>query len=164
MVLPIIVSSAAWYAQAQDRSALLDQTTALSPAPGAAAPEVALPDGNPMIVFIFKACCSPSDQAARWIVDFQEEYGDRVDVLGLNVDPPGTTSRIRGWLRARNVEFPVLHDPTGQTAVAWGVYAPPSVIILDADANEVFRTMGYIQSNSRELEEIVSNLLQNSSN
>lgn len=151
---------AASCALAQNRAGAIKQLRSLSAAPGSAEPTVLPPDGRPWVVFIFKACCAPADQAARWIVATQDEYGDRIGVLGLNVDPGKSLQKVPNWLRMRDIEFPVVSDPTSQAALSWGVIAPPTVVILDDQAHEVYRTMGYQppygERLTRELEKLLA--------
>ncbi len=128
---------------AQDRSSLIEQLHLLSPVPGSVEPDVLPTDGRPWIIFVFKACCSPAEHASRWIVDAQAQYGNRIGVLGINVDRSKRLQRVKNWLHAHDVQFPVLSDPTAQASLSWGVLAPPTIVILDGNANEVYRTIGY---------------------
>ncbi|MBZ0263079.1 TlpA family protein disulfide reductase [bacterium] len=147
---------------AQDRSGAVKQLRSLSAAPGSVQPTVLPPDGRPWIVFIFKACCAPADQAARWIVNTQVVYGDRVGVLVINVDRGRSLQRVNNWIRSHNIKFPVVSDPTAQVAQSWGVIAPPTVVILDSTCREVYRTIGYQSSYGTRLRLEISHLLQDS--
>lgn len=87
-------------------------------------------------------------------------YGDRVGIVGLNVDRTRTVGRVRGWLATHEVDYPVLWDATGQVAQTWGVIAPPSVILLDTSGVEVHRTMGYISGYDQALSKKLATLLR----
>ncbi|MCB2200807.1 TlpA family protein disulfide reductase [bacterium] len=139
----VLISLVATTASAQDRAELIKQLRTLSAAPGSEDATRFPPDGRPWIVFIFKACCTPAEQAAKDIVEACDKYGDRIGVLGLNVDRPRTLQRLPTWLHMRQIDFAVLSDPTGQVARSWGVIAPPAIVVLDTLGREVFRTMGY---------------------
>ncbi len=145
---------------AQVRTGAMKQMLALDPVPGSEKPASLPPDGRPWIVFIFKACCAPADQAAGWAVEAGQRYGDRVGIVGLNVDRTRTIQKVPGWLHNRNVSFPVLWDATGQVSTqSWGVVAPPSVVLLDSTGTEVYRTMGYIPAYNDKLTTKLEDLL-----
>ncbi|MCB2213620.1 TlpA family protein disulfide reductase [bacterium] len=145
---------------AQVRTGAMKQMLSLDPVPGSVKPTSLPPDGRPWIVFIFKACCAPADQAAGWVVDAEQRYGDRVGIVGLNVDRTRTIQKVPGWLHNRNVSFPVLWDATGQVSTqSWGVVAPPTVVLLDSTGAEVYRTMGYIPAYNDKLTAKLESLL-----
>lgn len=143
----------------QNRSGALSAFSRLSAAPGSEKPSTLSPNGKPWVVFIFKACCSPADQAAKWLVNTEKSLGDSVNFIGLNIDNPRTIQRVKNWLAVRTISFPVVRDPTGQAAVSWSVLAPPSVIILDINLNETYRTMGFMPSYGKQLEKELNKLL-----
>lgn len=143
----------------QDRSGTVSQFRNLKAAPGSHISEILPPDGRPWIIFIFKACCTPADQAARWIVKATHQYGDSLGVIGLNVDRTRSMQRVKGWLKSHDITFPVYSDPTSQVSISWGVYAPPAVVILDREGVEVYRTMGYMSTYAETLDQKLDELL-----
>ncbi|MDP8208894.1 MAG: TlpA disulfide reductase family protein [Candidatus Electryonea clarkiae] len=156
----LLVQLFAAVSSAQDRAGAIGQFRSLNAAPGSLGTTTLPPDGRPWIVFIFKACCSPSDHAARWIVDAEKQFGDRIGIIGLNVDPGKSLPRVSNWLHTHQIEFPVVSDPTAQVAIAWGVIAPPAVVILDGQAHEIYRTMGYQPSYGHKLTAEIHELLK----
>jgi hypothetical protein len=163
LAFAILLALIAVQSGAQDRTGAIHALHQLDPSQGSVRPEVLPPDGRPWIVFVFKACCSPADQAADWVVEAHETWGNRAGIVGLNVDRTRTVQRVRGWLATQHIDFPVLWDPTGEVARAWGVIAPPSVILLDSTCTETYRTMGFIPSYNTTLDEKLTSLFEQSS-
>ncbi len=147
-------------ASAKDLSGAIKALGTLPAAPSSFKTEVLPPDGRPWVLIIFKTCCGSSDYAVKWMVDTQKEFGDRIGIVGLNVDPAKSLQGVPHWLRRHKVKFPVVSDPTSQTSAKFGVISPPAVIILDGKGDEVYRTLGYQRSYGKHLTDEIAKLLK----
>ena len=131
----------------------------LSPVPGPST-TIHLPgQGKPCVLFIYKACCKPAEQAAHWANGAVDRYGERIDVVGVCVDPPRSIQHVPAWIKRQQVSFGSLADPTGEVARAWGVLAPPAILILDGRGTEVHRTMGFMNAYTTHLNRILDELV-----
>ncbi len=55
----------------------------------------------------------------------------------------GNDSEVRGYLKERNLQLPVINDPDGAISREWGVVGTPTLFIVDADNRIRFREFGY---------------------
>ncbi len=55
----------------------------------------------------------------------------------------GGRDEVEKYLRQQGLNFPVLNDPDGRIAAAWGVHAVPASFIIDPDGQIRFVEIGY---------------------
>ncbi len=55
----------------------------------------------------------------------------------------GDAAEINQYLREHELDFPVIADPTGEIASAWGVRGVPTSFVLDGEGRVRFVTAGY---------------------
>ncbi|MDH4215509.1 MAG: redoxin domain-containing protein [Gallionella sp.] len=55
----------------------------------------------------------------------------------------GSRDEVAKYLREQGLSFPVVNDPDGRVAAAWGVHAVPASFIVDTDGRIRFVEIGY---------------------
>jgi peroxiredoxin len=55
----------------------------------------------------------------------------------------GSRDEVEKYLKQQGLSFPVLNDPDGRIAAAWGVHAVPASFIIDPDGQIRFVEIGY---------------------
>jgi peroxiredoxin len=55
----------------------------------------------------------------------------------------GKTEEVTRHMRQQGIDFPVVNDPEGSLASAWGVHAVPASFIIDTDGQIRFVEVGY---------------------
>ncbi len=88
--------------------------------------------GKPLVVNFWASWCPPCAQEHPVLLDMAKRYGDRVTIVGIlyNDDARGAA----GFLgRYGDGGWADLLDPTGATAVDYGVTGPPETFFIDAD-------------------------------
>jgi peroxiredoxin len=55
----------------------------------------------------------------------------------------GTPEEVARHMREQGIDFPVVNDPDGSLASAWGVHAVPASFIIDRDGRIRFVEVGY---------------------
>ncbi len=55
----------------------------------------------------------------------------------------GGTEAVAGFMREQGTDFPVVNDPDGSIAIAWGVHAVPASFIIAPDGKITFVEVGY---------------------
>jgi peroxiredoxin len=146
-----------------------------APAAGERAPDVRFegPDGpitlqdalrdGPLVLAFFQEASTPAcESELRGFAseyDLVQELGARV--LAVSVDPPEAQQRFAGQLDA---PFPVLTDPDGAAARAFGVYDETShrsnraVFVIDQDGTVKLSQPWYNPQNSTQFEEVFTAL------
>jgi len=112
-------------------------------------------DSRSYVLVIFKACCTPNEQAVDWMSKTHQLQTDSVTFVGLNVDRPRHLSKVKNWLFSRDVNFKVYSDPAGQMAAELKTLAPPSVIVFDGKGNELYRTLGFRPNDRKKLDDLL---------
>ncbi|HET7833814.1 MAG TPA: protein disulfide oxidoreductase [Gallionella sp.] len=55
----------------------------------------------------------------------------------------GSRDEVEKYVRQQGLNFPVLNDPDGRIAAAWGVHAVPASFVIDRDGQIRFVEIGY---------------------
>lgn len=115
-------------------------------APGQMAPGFALTDlegrtwtleglreGGPLLLDFGSVFCAQCQEALRWLETARQEYGPRgLAVAAVNVDGPKTARAVATVTQSLGAGYPVLLDPDGAVAEAYGVEVIPFLVLVDA--------------------------------
>lgn len=88
--------------------------------------------GRVVLLDFWASWCAPCLQSLPLYAQLRAEFA-RTDfeIVAISVDE--SVQDARDFLARRPVDFPTLHDPTGQIAQAYGVKAMPSSYLIDRD-------------------------------
>lgn len=99
------------------------------------------PTGKPTAIFFSASTCGsclPKAAAFGWI---RQQFGDKVAVLGVDIDPNDTMTAFRRWIdSAGNPPISFAMDDGSQLVRAFDVKALSTVVITDAFGRVVFRS------------------------
>lgn len=102
--------------------------------------EVELPTDLPAVVFFFAGWCTTCVPEAQALGQLQDELGDTVVILAVDVDPTDTTQTIENFMAAAgDPPYPVAHDLNGALTQAFNVAALDTTVIINADGTVVYR-------------------------
>lgn len=97
-------------------------------------------DRKAIVVVFIGTECTVSNGVMPRLQELSKEYADRgVQFLGINSNVQDTPARIAGHAKEHGVTFPVLKDPANVIADRFGAQRTPSVFVLDAAGNIVYR-------------------------
>jgi len=74
--------------------------------------------------------------------ELHERYGDRVRVVGVSIDRPGSSAQIRGFLEDVGVGFEILHDPEERIVRSFTTIGVPETFLIDAEGTVRHRWVG----------------------
>lgn len=84
--------------------------------------------------------CIPKAQALDRI---KADVGERLAVLGVDINPTDTESVFRAWIKeVGNPRFDFAMDQAGELTLAWGVRDTSTVVIVDGKGKVVYNSAG----------------------
>lgn len=91
--------------------------------------------GRIVVLDFWATWCAPCLAELPWLRRIQARHGDRVVVLGVNLDVSDRRT-LTGWLRRQGVEWPQLHDGrgyNGDLARQFEVTSLPTSVLIDRE-------------------------------
>lgn len=120
----------------------------------------ALLEKGPVLLDFWATWCKPCVEAMPKLEEIHQKYGARgLTVVGINEDGPRGQNRIRPFLRARNITFPIAIDGDGSVMKRLQVSALPTTILIASDGEIVLRQAGYTPANAQDLLQAIESLL-----
>jgi len=94
--------------------------------------------GQPVLVYFWATWCPVCRLEQGSIESLASDY--RVVAVAMQSGTPADVSR---YVQEHGLRVPVINDPNGAIAAAWGVRATPTSFIIDRDGQIRFREVGY---------------------
>lgn len=98
--------------------------------------------GRAVLVNFWATWCPPCKEEMPSLQTLAELEADRLLVLAVNVREP--LPRVRRYLHASGLDLPVLPDPQGALAQAWGVTVFPTTVLIDIHGQPRQRVTGAV--------------------
>ena len=95
---------------------------------------------GPMILNVWGTWCAPCRDELPLIRKFQDEYNDKVQVVGLNVEEENKEV-VAPFIRENGIIWPSLYDPDGRTRKLIGMGVPVTWFI-DKDGKVIHKKIG----------------------
>ena len=114
--------------------------------------------GKVVLVDFWASWCEPCRHSFPWLNEMQARYGDRLVVIGVNVDRERTDADR--FLSQVPAHFAVIYDPNGELASQYDVMGMPSSFVFDTSGRLVDQHIGFRKSKRAEREEQLRKLLQ----
>lgn len=100
---------------------------------------------GPVVVNFWASWCGPCAAEAPHLAALDEQYGDQVSVVGVNVRD--TPANAQAFEREYGISYPSWDDESAQIASQFGALGPaglPSTVVLDADKQVAARMFGAV--------------------
>ncbi|MBW3672216.1 MAG: TlpA family protein disulfide reductase [Acidobacteria bacterium] len=130
-----------------------DPTRIRSPLIGKSAPEFTLRDvttgevvsmeavrGKPMVVNFWATWCVPCYAEHPYLVAAARQYGEQAMFVGVIYDDE--EEAVNRFLRQYGRSYPVLRDPDGRAAIAYGIFGVPETFFIDSSGTIVAKHVG----------------------
>jgi peroxiredoxin len=114
--------------------------------------------GRAVLVNFWATWCEPCRAEMPSFERLRASEAQRVTVLAVNLAEP--ESRIRKFLDATPVRYPILLDRDGTTARAWQARMLPATYVIGPDGKIRYRHVGELDWSSPEVRELLLKLLK----
>lgn len=114
--------------------------------------------GQPVYLDFWASWCAPCAQSFPWLNDMQARYGDRLRILGVNVDTKREDAER--FLKRRPANFKLIYDPSGQLAEHYALQAMPSAVLLNAQGQVLWQHGGFRPEETGAYEAAIKKVLQ----
>jgi len=119
-----------------------------------------LGDGVVYVTF-WATWCVPCRREMPYLQKLHEEFADKgLTIIGVNTDPPGTTSKIKPFVNRYKISYTTVLDPNNNVLDKYNPTRElPYAVLIDRDGNvhEVFP--GYRKGDEVRLREKIETLL-----
>lgn len=112
--------------------------------------------GKPTVVNFWASWCEPCRTEMPLLQQMADFYSDRMVLQAVNFKERAVA--VQRHVRAANWLVPVLLDPTGAGAQAWGVKVFPTTVGFDAQGRPRWRVTGEYDWSSAEAGKLVEGL------
>ena len=107
---------------------------------------------GPVLLDFWATYCKPCIKAMPKLQKIHEKYGKSgLTVLGVNVDGPRGQNRVKPFLRARRVNFPIALDSDSAVMRRMQVNVLPTTLLITPDGEIALRQVGYNSKNAETL-------------
>jgi cytochrome c biogenesis protein CcmG/thiol:disulfide interchange protein DsbE len=100
--------------------------------------------GKIVIMDFWATWCGPCRVGVPDLVEIQDEYKDRVAIIGISLDQDNTKGNIIPFMEEYKINYPVVYG-TNQVIIDYGyIQAIPTTFIIDGEGNIVERYIGLV--------------------
>ncbi len=111
--------------------------------------------GRPLLINLWYSTCQPCKREMPALQAAFEQYGDRIDFIGIN--PQDTASTMASFASEVGVGYELLRDPNGAFTVANGIATYPTTLLVSRDGTVIDQIAGELSAD--EIADAVSILL-----
>lgn len=113
------------------------------------------------IVDFWATWCKPCLIAIPELIKIQEEFSSRgVKVIGISIDSPRNSSKIKPFSSARGINYPILLDTDQEMMTELNVILVPTLIVFDTKGKQVYSHEGFNHGDQDEVRQEILKLLK----
>ncbi|MBN2406466.1 MAG: TlpA family protein disulfide reductase [Elusimicrobia bacterium] len=112
--------------------------------------------GKPVLIDFWATWCPPCRSAIPYVEKLDREYGEKVHVIGINLDSNPETARK--FIQNKGEGYLQLEGYGTRTPSEYGVRGIPSFFVLDASGNIVKSYVGFSMNYYEEWKEVIDGL------
>lgn len=122
--------------------------------------------GEKLTVIDFWATwCKPCTRAIPKLNKLSEQFkNDGVAFIGINVDSPRNSAKIKPFTKTHKIIYSVLLDPNSAFASELGIVNIPTIIIINGDQEIVYTHKGYRPGDELVIEQEILKILKATEN
>lgn len=119
-----------------------------------------LAEDGPLLIDFWATWCVPCKKVMKHLNQFHLKYDDQnFKVLMINTDSPRSFGKVKSFIRSQDYKFYVGLDPNQITARKLDGLVMPTLILVDAGGEIIWRHQGYSPGDEKEIENQIELLL-----
>jgi thiol-disulfide isomerase/thioredoxin len=107
--------------------------------------------GKWVYVDFWASWCGPCRQSFPWMNDMQAKFGDKLRIVGINVD--AKRADADKFLAQTPAKFALAFDDKGETPKAYNIKGMPTSVLIAPDGTVAWIHSGFKEGETKELEE-----------
>jgi len=116
--------------------------------------------GKVVYLDFWASWCVPCRESFPWMNKMQQQYGDRLAIVAINLDKDRKLAE--DFLKQYPANFEIRFDPDGKLASHYGIDAMPSSIVFNQSGKAVYAHKGFWIKKLAEYESEISSLIMQS--
>lgn len=115
----------------------------------------------PILLDFGSIYCSSCVQSIPHLIVLQNQYKDKLKVVGVNLDTFGIV-RVRRFFKTfeKNLNFPILIDRSLQVSKQFDVSTLPTYIFIDKEGNIASKIVGYDEEIAKKIDQVAQSLVE----
>jgi cytochrome c biogenesis protein CcmG/thiol:disulfide interchange protein DsbE len=106
--------------------------------------------------------CKPCVRTIPKLVDLYEQFSDQgVQFIGINVDSPRNTQKVKPFSKSLGISYPVLLDINSEVMSQMSVTLLPTLFLVDENDEIVLMHQGYRPGDEKIIAQEIKNILEN---
>lgn len=118
--------------------------------------------GKELTVIDFWATwCKPCISSIPKIENLYDLYKDKgVQFMGINIDSPRNISKVKPFVNAIGISYPVLYDSNQELMTEYNVFSIPTLLIANSQGEIIYTHEGFNPGDEKELAKKLDELLE----
>lgn len=98
---------------------------------------------KPVLLYFWATWCPYCKKATPAVTALYNDYGDSIDVLGINVAINDSQEKMHAYLHDYNMNFPVMFDESAELTSEFLVNGTPVFVVLSQHGEILYRSHRY---------------------
>ena len=112
------------------------------------------------VIDFWATWCKPCIQSIPKLISIYDDFSDQgVVVLGINVDNPGNSAKVKPFVHNMGISYPVLLDVNSEVMASLNVSLLPTLLLVNVKDQVVYRHQGYRSGDEKIIREEIEKLL-----
>lgn len=100
--------------------------------------------GKVVVINFWATWCGPCRKEIPDLIALQEVYRDKLQVVGVSVDAPGSEEAVRVFTQQYKLNYPVMMGDINMQRSFGGIYSIPATFIINPDGRMVQKHAGVV--------------------
>lgn len=94
---------------------------------------------KPVMLYFWATWCPYCLKETPKLVDFHNNYADKITIIGINVGVNDSKVKINGYVQKYQISFPIIFDEKNNISTAYAVNGTPVFVIISQTQEILYR-------------------------